>query len=104
MQFYAANWLNDTPTPTPFDFATNTPAAATAAPTTTPAAVQSGYELFLPAVAFPSLQTNLAGDTLESVRNGTLDAKLVLSDSTAARFAQLGVAVAPDTRHVEDGA
>jgi len=97
LRFYAATWLTPTPAPTPLPiiFATNTPIAQALPPTTTPAAqTEDGSRfLLLPVVAFPSLQSSISLETLQTVAIGQPHSQLVLDETTAARLAELGVTV-----------
>ncbi len=98
--FYAETWIQDAvkATTPAFVFATNTP-QPTPQPTET-----AGYEVFLPAVAFPSLQTTIEGTRLKGIRAGTLDVKLVLGQSVYERLQMLGVPVQVGTVVLPDEA
>ncbi len=89
LQFYAASWADQVPAPTltpvPLIFATNTPFL-----TATPIPAAS-YDLFVPAVAFPSLQTGIMTQTLMDIRTGQAVPKLALSESAAARLNAYGM-------------
>lgn len=56
--------------------------------------------LFVPAVAFTSLQANIARDRLERVRAGQPDPALIVSQEAAAALAAEGVLLAPETEIV----
>lgn len=94
LRFYASDWLNAVPAATmpAVMFATNTPRSAA-----------TGLYLFLPAVAFPSLQTSITRAELDALRSGQSSARLVLDASAAAALDALGVSL-PDTQIVPDGA
>lgn len=107
LQFYGDSLrqtASATPMPTAFAFATNTPIAQAVATT---AAIPSGENLtylFVPAVAFSSLQTTLPDIQLWAVRIGQPDAKLVVSDSTAIDLMRYDITLAPEIRIVPDDA
>ncbi len=86
--FYAEG-LRARPAPTFGAFATNTPAA----PTPTPAA--QGKTLFVPAAAFPSLQTSVTSGELEALFDGRASRRLVLDQDTAAALRRAGVPIQP---------
>jgi len=105
LDFYAANWKNlpsGSPATLPA-FATNTPTS-----TSTPLAKSKegamSYDLFLPAVAFLSLQTSLPETQIWAVRVGQPDTKLVVSESTAIDLMRYDVLLAPEIRIVPDEA
>ncbi|MBA3873961.1 MAG: CapA family protein [Anaerolineae bacterium] len=117
LDFYSADWKTAaSPTPPPIVFATNTPnvpaatlapTMPTAVPTSTVAPVTTATEswsLFLPVVAFPSLQISTTLDQLGDLRNGQADSKLTLDETTAQALKSLGVNVAPSTMIVADDA
>lgn len=66
--------------------------------------VDTGAYLLLPIVAFPSLQSDITSDRLNTIRGGFLDERLVLTESTAVKLGELGVPVAEGTRIVPDDA
>lgn len=103
LAFYTQVWQSQpTLTPTPAQasfFATNTPAAPR--PTATPTASR-GYDLFVPVVAFPSLQTSLSRSALQASINGSYDANLRVDAATRAALAAYGVQLHPDTRIVDN--
>jgi poly-gamma-glutamate synthesis protein (capsule biosynthesis protein) len=86
--FYARIWqsIHTVPTDMPFVFATNTPTAAGS-----PQPDTSNTYIFLPAVSFPSLQTSISREALDSVRHGQSDSRLVIDETTAAQFQEYGV-------------
>jgi len=87
LDFYVADWLQQTEPITPTQasiFATNTPIAPFA--TTTPQAEQSSAEILLPVVAFSSLQTSISVAELQSVADGVLDSRLILTEPIAAQI------------------
>jgi poly-gamma-glutamate synthesis protein (capsule biosynthesis protein) len=98
--FYAETWMQEalSPAAAPFAFATNTP-QATAHPRE-----RASYEVFLPAVAFPSLQTAIEEIRLRGIRAGELDAKLVLGEGVFARLQALGIAIHAGTAVLPDEA
>lgn len=93
--FYVQDWLNEVPAQAPvFAFATNTPAPQ---PTIEPTPVDDpGRYLFLPAVAFPSLQTTVTYESLLAIRSGIIAPNLVLDESTAAALQGYGVTLPPN--------
>jgi len=93
--FYVQDWLNAVPAQAPvFAFATNTPAPQ---PTIEPTPVDDpGRYLFLPAVAFPSLQTTVTYESLLAIRSGIIAPNLVLDESTAAALQGYGVTLPPN--------
>lgn len=98
--FYVQDW-HEQPAQAaqPLFFATNTPAARQATPTATPtAAATRGYDLFVPVVAFPSLQTSISTEALQAVYDGGYDARLRVDASTRDALMQHGVKLHPDTR------
>lgn len=104
VDFYTADWVSEAAAPAPAIpmFVTNTPDAAVAAPTTdaqdsTPLTTpqSGGVYLFLPAVVFPSLQTNISAERLRVVAAGLPDDKLVLDESAAAALRGYGVPLNP---------
>lgn len=101
MQFYGQDWLKAAPTPVPFVFATNTPNApvATLEHTATPATAD-GLALFLPAVAFPSLQTTISLELLLAIRNRGSAPKLVLDTETVAALQTFNVSIPTDAQVV----
>jgi poly-gamma-glutamate synthesis protein (capsule biosynthesis protein) len=60
------------------------------------------YYLFLPVVAFPSLQANITMDQLQTIRAGLLDANLVINQSSADQLQSFGVSLDLGTRIVAD--
>lgn len=97
-----------TATPAPIiGFATNTPphleispeltATSTLAlsPTNTPAE-NTGLALYVPVVAFPSLQTTLTREQINALAAGQLDSQLVITPETAAALPMLH----PQTRQI----
>jgi enterochelin esterase-like enzyme len=82
LQFYAAEW----PIPT---LAVTPPA-------------QGAVMLYLPIVAFPSLQANLTRQTLDAIATGQADANLLMGESTAAALRAYGVPLAADVRVIPD--
>ncbi|MBZ0274901.1 MAG: CapA family protein [Anaerolineae bacterium] len=96
LRFYTADW-GGAPIPTLAPvFATNTPA-----PT---ASAETGLALFLPAVSFPSIQSDISGETLRAIRDGQATANLVLSESTAATLRDFGISISAEIRVVADDA
>jgi poly-gamma-glutamate synthesis protein (capsule biosynthesis protein) len=115
LAFYAASWLTDLPPTVPppaqaFIFATNTPnpavTAPTPAPTPTASSVASGGDwlLFVPAVAFPSLEANITADRLRAIAAGQVDPLLVLDQTTANRLTAAGIPLATGIPVVADDA
>jgi enterochelin esterase-like enzyme len=104
MSFYAADWLNAAPSSPPVVFATNTPAALPTPLSTSREGQGVRYSLFLPAVAFPSLQTALPDTQIWNVRVGGADSKLVVSESVAIDLMRYDVTLAPEIRIVPDAA
>ncbi|MBZ0283057.1 MAG: CapA family protein [Anaerolineae bacterium] len=94
--FYVQDWLNAPAVSAPpaLVFATNTPAPL---PTPEPTQINDqGNYLFLPAVAFPSLQATINYESLMAIRSGINAAKLVLDESTAAALQGYGVPLPTD--------
>jgi poly-gamma-glutamate synthesis protein (capsule biosynthesis protein) len=88
------------PTPAPVTFfATNTPDAPTFTPTPT-----SERGLYLPVVAFPSLQTSVSSELLQAIARGEAQPTLILDEEAHEALLQAGVALAPDVRVVGVGA
>lgn len=89
LAFYAADWQTTqiSATEIPFVFVTNTPAGIIQA------SDNSTY-LFLPAVSFPSLQASIQRTSLEAIRSGQPDSRLVINETTAARLSEFGVQTA----------
>ncbi len=106
LAFYGAAWQTATsPTPPPITFATNTPNIPTAIPTTTAdPASDTDWALFVPAVAFPSLQTTMTTAQLQALHDGQADTKLAIDETTAQALQTLGVTVSPSTLIVADNA
>ncbi len=108
LAFYAASWLKPSAaTQPPIIFATNTPNTPPPAPTlaeTTASPSSDNWSLFLPAVAFPSLQTAFTIDQLQAVRNGQADSKLALDETTAQALKGFGINLAPSIMIVPDDA
>lgn len=112
LAFYAEAWKLTPALPAQaFVFATNTPnPALVPTPMTSSTPVQSesgmagGWQLFVPAVAFPSLETNLTGERLLAIAGGNPDSLLVVDESTARALSDQGVALAPETMIVADEA
>jgi enterochelin esterase-like enzyme len=108
LDFYAAGWVNlPAAAPLPqIEFVTNTPPA----PSETPLPEfgegigVGSYYLFLPAVAFPSLQFSLPDTQIWAVRVGQPDSKLVVNESTAIDLMRYDVILAPEIRIVPDEA
>lgn len=94
LAFYAADWMPQLPVQ-PVTFATATPR---------PSSPVQGWEVFLPVVAFPSLQGDISGARLTAVLRGENDSTLVLGESTAAALARLGLILHSGTRIVADDA
>jgi len=91
LDFYTSGW----PIPTQAQpEATPEPEAAQA--------VSGPMMLFLPVVAFPSLEANLPLDMLNTIRGGFLVDTLILSESNAASLQAHGVTVPAGTRIVPD--
>jgi enterochelin esterase-like enzyme len=95
VDFYVSAWplpespvVQITPTPTP-------PA---------PTADDEAVYLLLPVVAFPSLQTNIPRDVLNTVIGGFLNTDIVLTESVVDQLAALNIHVAVGTRIVPDDA
>lgn len=88
LRFYTTTWQPQTvlPTPAPNAFATNTPLA----PQPTATISQNADSLYLPVVAFASLQTNISLAELQAIVNGELNTRLILSDDSP-------LSVHPDT-------
>jgi enterochelin esterase-like enzyme len=81
-------------------FATNTPIAPQA--TTIPENTDSNDSvLYLPVVAFPGLQTNIASSQLQSVADGNYDENLVLTATVFSQLQLRGINLYPDIRLVE---
>jgi enterochelin esterase-like enzyme len=95
VDFYTANWqLTQAPTPE-------------ATPTVTPPEITTsitGQALYVPVVAFNSLNANIAKDQLSTLWAGLLIPELILSETTAAELQAFGVPIAPGTRIVADDA
>lgn len=93
--FYTAPWQSEAAAPTP---APTRPAPEpSAVPTSTAAA---GTALFVPAVAFSSLQADITQERLEAVRAGLPDPALVLTAEVIAQLAAFGVTISPETEIV----
>jgi poly-gamma-glutamate synthesis protein (capsule biosynthesis protein) len=60
----------------------------------------AGYAVYLPVVAFGSLQTSLPLERLSRVRAGTLDSHLVIAPDVLSDLANLGINIAPGTLQV----
>jgi poly-gamma-glutamate synthesis protein (capsule biosynthesis protein) len=71
--------------------------------TATPAN-EAGLSLFLPVVAFPSIQANISAERLQAIRSGTADKNLVLDESTAAALKGFRISLSEETRIVRDDA
>ena len=97
LRFYTDGWQNQAST---LVFATNTPVPTPDRNIND----NDGVTLFLPSVVFPSLQTTLTSESLQSIYSGELDERLLLSVSINARLASLGVIFHPNTQIVEDDA
>jgi poly-gamma-glutamate synthesis protein (capsule biosynthesis protein) len=109
LAFYAADWLiSPNPTSaTAFIFATNTPnPALPPAATLTPAVSTeaNSWLLFLPAVAFPSLEANITLERLRAITQGQADALLVIDQTTANTLTAAGARLASGTQIVGDDA
>ncbi len=109
LAFYAAPWQLQSAVPTtpPLMFATNTPRPLLADPTPTPQEPTSsttGWSLFLPAVAFPSLLGSISLEHLQTIRIGQPDSQLVLDETTAHALQSFGVVLSPATMIVPDDA
>ncbi len=106
LAFYASSWLSamipPTPTPPPIIFATNTPPAVSA--TTTNAANQASWSVFLPAVAFPSLVGTINIERLQTLRIGQPDSQLVIDETTAQALHSFGITLSSSTTIVPDNA
>ncbi len=63
---------------------------------------QIGYELWIPAGGFPTLQTSISNETLLGILNGELSERLVLSESTLAELTAKGFAFHPNTKVLGD--
>lgn len=57
--------------------------------------------LFVPVVAFPSLQTTLTPSDIEAMARGELNSRLVVDSETLARLGQIGILLHPNTRITE---
>lgn len=88
------------PTPAPLTFfATNTPNAPM--PTATPTATLSDERgLYLPVVAFPSLQTSITLASLQAVARGEAMPSLILDEEAYQALLQAGIPLTPDVRVV----
>lgn len=97
IDFYVVDWLDETqsqPTANTANiFATNTPIA-----TEQSTSQSNGLSVFFPAVAFPSLETTISHQTLQSVADGQLDTRLVLDEETVEAIRTVGITLHPDTR------
>ncbi|MEQ8673555.1 MAG: CapA family protein [Aggregatilineales bacterium] len=118
VQFYVQAW-REAPVvrPTSSIFVTNTPANRVTPiiqPTETPAPTQVATEtaenvseairLYVPAVFFQSIESNVTAEMLANIRDGGADSRLILSVSNASALMADGVALSPDIRIVDDGA
>jgi enterochelin esterase-like enzyme len=108
LAFYGASLqtASAAPTPPPMLFVTNTPQATPAPSTPTPsgAKAEGGFDLFLPAVAFPSLLTSVDGGLLAGLRDGQAAPKLALDTTTAAALTAHGLTLPASTEIVADDA
>jgi enterochelin esterase-like enzyme len=85
LDFYTAEWKTDlqplveaSPSPPPTQETITDP---------------DGTYLFLPVVAFPSIQANIDAGRLQSIRAGLLDTVLVLGEDAAALLNQFGIPI-----------
>ncbi len=111
LAFYGSAWQTQaTSTQPPLVFATNTPNVPTATPVvlsfspTIDPTSNAGQDIFLPAVAFPSLQGDISFAQLEAVRDGQADSKLALDETTAAALQARNVPLSPSIMVVADDA
>lgn len=106
INFYVATWSEASTVSTPQNnvFATNTPLVPlTPTITATPENIRSeDTVLYLPVVAFPSLQTSISHAQLQAIADGEYDENLVLSNSAKAQLEAEGIHFHTDTRLVED--
>ncbi|MCU0479588.1 MAG: CapA family protein [Anaerolineae bacterium] len=72
--------------PQPALFVTNTPRSPEPTPIDS-----SGMALFLPVVAFPSIQSSIENSRLVTIQSGLLDNNFVVSDAVANQLVALGV-------------
>lgn len=113
LAFYGSAWqIQPAPTRPPIVFATNTPnvPVATSAPPTAEATIASdatvsqGWDVFLPAVAFPSLVGSITLEHLQTLRIGQPNSQLVIDESTAQALQAHGVTLSSSTTIVPDNA
>jgi enterochelin esterase-like enzyme len=125
LTFYVSEWANEAnqqlvqteeapANDTAFAFVTNTPRpnitevpvetaelTIEASPETetvdNPTAQATGYEVFLPVVAFPSRTYTMTSEQINAVFAGEYDPKLIVSTDTAARLIAQGVQLNPQT-------
>ena len=98
LEFYMSPWMADAQP--------QVAVTPTAAPELPPASNsnEAGMALYLPVVAFNSMEANISLGQLNSVRGGMVEPKLVLSESVAAELAQYDVPIASAARIIADDA
>lgn len=85
----AQAFVTNTPLP---DFPTPAPSPEPFVPATaTPASAASGYQLFVPVVAFPSTRTSLSRLELDGILNGQTSLRVLLPVTTQAQLFVFGV-------------
>jgi len=63
---------------------------------------ETGYELWIPAGGFPTLQTSISREALDALLNGELNERLVLSESAFAQLTGQGFTFHPETKILGD--
>lgn len=103
VDFYTDAWAEMSVDPTPQInlFATNTPIAPQITPTPESIFAENTV-LYLPVVAFPSLQTSIEETQLQALATGNYDEKFVSTASIMSQLRAQGFTLHVDTRIVED--
>jgi enterochelin esterase-like enzyme len=99
LAFYSAEWVTMAAVETAPNLIlmTNTPNPSIVYPTSTPQITTSstGYDIFLPAVGFPSLETQIGRDVLQVIRAGSALSNLVVDQTTMQQLSEHGVILNP---------
>jgi len=70
--------------------------------TTSVSSDEMGYELWIPAGGFPTLQTSISSESLTALLNGELSERLVLSETAFAELTTQGFSFHPNTKVLGD--